>query len=285
MEPWLELDQYAQTIASLSEASGFDLRKHGTLSDANTIRDTTIAQPLIVAASIASAGLLGSGWAGVLGHSVGEVSAAAISGVLTPELAIKFVGKRADEMSKASASGAASMAAILGGDADAVLSRLAELYLTPANYNGAGQIVAAGAQSDMDALVADPPAGARVIKLQVGGAFHTASMKPAVAALRQYALDMPTDDPEGLLWSNEAAQIVGEGRAFLDLMIGQVANPVRWDLCMDAMVKAGVTAMIEVSPAGVLSGLAKRSIPGVEVLALKSPDQLEDAKQLIEKHS
>jgi [acyl-carrier-protein] S-malonyltransferase len=285
MEPWLELDQYAQTIETLSEASGFDLRKHGTKSDADTIRDTTIAQPLIVAASIASAGLLGGGFSGVLGHSVGEVSAAVIAGVLKPEAAIKFVTKRASEMAKASTSAAASMAAILGGEADAVLSRLAELNLTPANYNGAGQIVAAGAQTEMDALVANPPPGSRVITLQVGGAFHTASMNPAVAALSQYALETETANPKVLLWSNQSAQVVDNGREYLDLMIGQVANPVRWDLCMEAMVKAGVTAMIEVSPAGVLSGLAKRAMPGVEVVALKTPDQLDSAKQLLEKHS
>ena len=285
MIPWLEIDAYANSIESLSAASGIDLKLHGTQSDADTIRDTAVAQPMIVAASIASAGLLGGGWSAVAGHSVGEIAAASLAGILTPESAIRLVRKRGDEMAKAAALEATSMAAILGGNMESILLSLAGFDLTPANFNGAGQIVAAGSKSNIEALVGNPPAGARVIPLQVAGAFHTRYMAPAVAALEEYARDVATNDPATTIWSNEAAQKVSSGAEFLRLIVGQVANPVRWDLCMDAMIAAGVTAMIELSPAGALAGLAKRAMPGVEVLALKSPDQLDAANQLIENHA
>ena len=285
MLPWLEIDDYAKTIDELSDASGLDLKLHGTMSDADTIRDTAIAQPLIVAASIASAGLLGGGWGAVAGHSVGEIAAASIAGILSPEAAIKLVRKRGDEMASAAALEVTGMAAIIGGETTAVLASLDALTLTPANFNGAGQIVAAGSKAAIEELAANPPTGARVIPLQVAGAFHTHYMSPAVSALADYASGVETSEPAVTIWSNQAAQVVTSGAEFLRLIVGQVANPVRWDLCMDAMVAAGVTAMIEVSPAGALAGLAKRAMPGVEVLALKTPDQIDAAKQLIKNHS
>ena len=285
MLPWLEIDDYAKTIDELSEASGLDLKLHGTMSDADTIRDTAIAQPLIVAASMASAGLLGGGWGAVAGHSVGEIAAASIAGILPPEAAIMLVRKRGDEMASAAALEVTGMAAIIGGETTAVLASLDALTLTPANFNGAGQIVAAGSKAAIEELAANPPTGARVIPLQVAGAFHTHYMSPAVSALADYASGVYTNEPGVTIWSNQAAQVVTSGAEFLRLIVGQVANPVRWDLCMDAMVAAGVTAMIEVSPAGALAGLAKRAMPGVEVLALKTPDQIDAAKQLIKNHS
>jgi len=285
MLPWLEIDDYAKTIDELSDASGLDLKLHGTMSDADTIRDTSIAQPLIVAASIASAGLLGGGWGAVAGHSVGEIAAASIAGILPPEAAIKLVRKRGDEMASAAALEVTGMAAIIGGETTAVLASLDALTLTPANFNGAGQIVAAGSKAAIEELAANPPTGARVIPLQVAGAFHTHYMSPAVSALADYASGLYTSEPAVTIWSNQAAQVVTSGAEFLRLIVGQVANPVRWDLCMDAMVAAGVTAMIEVSPAGALAGLAKRAMPGVEVLALKTPDHIDAAKQLIKNHS
>jgi len=285
MAPWLELDAYASTIDSLSSAAGVDLKLHGTASDADTIRDTAIAQPLIVAASIASAGLLGGRWSAVAGHSVGEVAAASLAGILTPESAIKLVRRRGDAMARAASVDSAGMAAILGGELETVLQALDVCGLTPANFNGAGQVVAAGSKSRIEALVANPPTGARVIQLQVAGAFHTKSMDSAVADLAEYAKDVETNDPNVTIWSNQAAQTVTSGAEYLRLMVGQVANPVRWDLCMDAMLSAGVSALIEVSPAGALAGLAKRAMPGVDVLALKSPDQLDAAKQMIQNHA
>ncbi len=284
MAPWLELPEYASIVSELSDASGIDLAAHGTVSDADTIRDTAIAQPLIVAASIASAALLPAGAAGVAGHSVGELAAASVAGVLSRQDAIRLVRKRGDEMAKAAALESTSMAAVLGGEPAEVIAALEAQGLYPANFNGSGQIVAAGSKSAIDALVATPPAGTRVVALSVAGAFHTKYMAPAVAELDVFAQNIATAEPSGLLWSNQGGQAVTSGDEFLKLIVGQVANPVRWDLCMDAMVKAGVTAVIEVSPAGALAGLAKRGMPGVEVLALKTPDQLEAAAALIENH-
>ena len=289
LSPWLELPEFAASIERLSEASGIDLRSHGTLSDADTIRDTAIAQPLIVAAGIATlAALQGAGsfnFAGVAGHSVGEITAAVASGVLSQEDGIRFVTKRGHEMAAAAALETTSMAAVLGGDSTEVASYLESLGLTPANYNGGGQIVAAGSAENIAKLQAEPMSGTRVIPLQVAGAFHTDYMKPAVAALGEFATSMSVNDPNVTIWSNKDGKTVSEGSAFLASLVSQVSNPVRWDLCMEAMVAAGVTAIIEVAPAGTLVGLAKRSMPGVETLALKSPDQLEAALTLAANHS
>jgi [acyl-carrier-protein] S-malonyltransferase len=276
----------------MQAASSVDLIGNGTQSDADTIRDTAVAQPLIVAAGVASlSALLGgkslkeSGVAGVAGHSVGEVTAAVAAGVFTPETGIKFVNERGQAMAKAAALESTSMAAILGGDQAVVEARLAELGLEPANYNGGGQIVAAGSAEGIAALQAEGPAGARVIPLQVAGAFHTRYMASAVEVLDVYAQGVSKSDPEVTLWSNAGGVLVSSGEAFIQSLVSQVKSPVRWDLCMESMVKAGVTAILEVPPAGTLVGLAKRSMPGIETLALKSPDQLEAAQTLIANHT
>ena len=285
LEPWLELDSFASVVSSLSEASGLDIAKHGTESDADTIRDTAVAQPLIVAASIASALELGSGFSAVAGHSVGEFAAAALAGILTPEDAIRAVSVRSRAMAAAAALEPTSMAAVLGGEQSVVLERLEQLDLSPANFNGAGQIVAAGSAEAIAALVAEGPAGARVIQLQVAGAFHTRYMEPAVAELAGFAAGLETGNPTRRIWSNQAGQEITDGREYVDLLVGQVASSVRWDACMQSFADAGVTAVLEVSPAGALAGLAKRALPGVEILALKTPDQLDAARELIANHS
>ena len=285
LEPWLELDSFASVVSSLSEASGLDIAKHGTESDADTIRDTAVAQPLIVAASIASALELGSGFSAVAGHSVGEFAAAALAGILTPEDAIRAVSVRSRAMAAAAALEPTSMAAVLGGEQSVVLERLEQLDLYPANFNGAGQIVAAGSAEAIAALVAEGPAGARVIQLQVAGAFHTRYMEPAVAELAGFAAGLETGNPTRRIWSNQAGQEITDGREYVDLLVGQVASSVRWDACMQSFADAGVTAVLEVSPAGALAGLAKRALPGVEILALKNPDQLDAARELIANHS
>ena len=285
LEPWLELDSFASVVSSLSEASGLDIAKHGTESDADTIRDTAVAQPLIVAASIASALELGSGFSAVAGHSVGDFAAAARAGILPPEDAIRAVSVRSRAMAAAAALEPTSMAAVLGGEQSVVLERLEQLDLHPANFNGAGQIVAAGSAEAIAALVAEGPAGARVIQLQVAGAFHTRYMEPAVAELAGFAAGLETGNPTRLIWSNQAGQEITDGREYVDLLVGQVASSVRWDACMQSFADAGVTAVLEVSPAGALAGLAKRALPGVEILALKTPDQLDAARELIANHS
>ena len=290
--PWLELPEFRNEIELMQSASGIDLIKHGTESDADTIRDTAIAQPLIVSASIASAKTLLSGntaadskISGVAGHSVGEIAAASLAGVFGSEQAIKFVQKRGSEMATAASLEATSMAAVVGGDQDDVVAALRALDLEPANYNGGGQIVAAGSAAAIEALKANAPAGSRVIPLQVAGAFHTRFMKPAVAALAEYANTMTVSDPAVKLWTNAGGHQVASGSEYLDLLVNQVSSPVRWDLCMSAMLEAGVTAMIELSPGGTLVGLAKRSMPGVETVALKTPENLDAALALIANHA
>ena len=282
LNEWLELPEYRAQLEEFSETVSIDLIKHGTLSDEETIRDTALAQPLIVAASIASANLLNlKGVSGVAGHSVGELSAASLAGIISNTEAMQLVNVRAQAMADAAAASEQSMAAILGGEQDIVIAKLSELGLSGANYNGAGQIVAAGSKEAIQTLVASPPDGAKVIPLSVAGAFHTSFMAPAVEELNAFTKTLNVSDPQLTIWSNQAGQRVDSGSEFIKLLVGQVANSVRWDLCMSAMVEAGVTGVIEVSPAGTLAGLAKRGMPGVEIVALKSPADIESANNLI----
>jgi [acyl-carrier-protein] S-malonyltransferase len=283
MANWLEIPEYKSKLEEFSEAISLDLIKHGTLSDEETIRDTAIAQPLIVGASIATAALLDTGnVSGAAGHSVGEVAAAAISGVLSETDAMRLVDIRAKSMAKAATSGeVTSMAAILGGEPETVVAKLNELGLSAANYNGAGQIVAAGSKAAIDKLAAEGLEGSKVIPLSVAGAFHTNYMLSAVSELEGFVPNLSVNNPSISLWSNQNGQLVDNGQEFVNLLVGQIANSVRWDLCMEAMVNAGVTAVIEVSPAGTLAGLAKRGMPGVEIVALKEPKDLEAAQDLI----
>lgn len=284
LNEWLELPEFRHVFSELAESISLDLIKHGTVSDEETIRDTAIAQPLIVASSLASAQLLNlSKVSGVAGHSVGEVSAAGIAGIINFKSAMGLVNVRAKAMAKAAAASEQSMAAILGGDQDLVIAKLEELDLAGANFNGAGQIVAAGSKSAIAALVQSPPEGSKVIPLSVAGAFHTKFMEPAVAELEAYTNELAVQDPAITIWSNNSGQAVSSGKEFIQLLVGQVANSVRWDLCMQAMATAGVTGVIEVSPAGTLAGLAKRGMPGVEIVALKSPADLDAANSLIER--
>jgi [acyl-carrier-protein] S-malonyltransferase len=276
----------------MQEASGIDLVAHGTISDADTIRDTAVAQPLIVGAGVAALNALldgrsaaEAGISGVAGHSVGEITAAVVSGVFDSETGIKFVNERGRAMAKAAALELTTMAAVLGGEQTDVEAKLAELELEPANYNGSGQIVAAGSAAAIAELQANPLAGTRVIPLQVAGAFHTRFMKPAVDVLSSYSRTIQINNPSLSLWSNNGGRLITSGSEFVDLMVNQVSSPVRWDLCMQAMVNAGVTAIIELAPAGTLVGLAKRAMPGVETLAVKTPENLEAALSLINNHA
>ncbi|MDE2592510.1 MAG: ACP S-malonyltransferase [Actinomycetales bacterium] len=292
LSPWLEVPEFRVSIESQQSAADIDLIGYGTESDAETIRDTAVAQPLIVATGVATLAALVEGKslseigvAGVAGHSVGEITAAVAAGVFTPEQGIRFVKQRGDAMAKAAALEATTMAAILGGDQSEIESRLAELGLQPANYNGGGQIVAAGSVEAIAALQAEPVAGTRVIPIQVAGAFHTRYMQPAVETLASYAASLTVADPGPRLWTNAGGREIASGSEFVSLLVNQVSSPVRWDLCMSAMVEAGVTALIELAPAGTLVGLAKRSMPGIETLAVKTPEQLAAARDLIANHA
>ena len=291
MTPWLELPLFKSSIQRMQDASGVDLIEHGTKSDADTIRDTAIAQPLIVAAGVATLNQLldgqtaqQAGISGVAGHSVGEVTAAIVSGIFDSETGIRFVNERGQAMAKAAALETTSMAAVLGGAQEDVEAKLASLDLEPANYNGSGQIVAAGSAASIAELQASPLDGTRVIPLQVAGAFHTRYMKSAVSTLGDYAKNLEFADPKINLWSNNGGHKIDSGLEFVELMVQQVSSPVRWDLCMQSMVNAGVTAMIELSPAGTLVGLAKRAMPGIETIAVKTPENLDAALALINNH-
>ncbi len=276
LSPWLAVDGAADRLAAYSEWCGVDLAAAGTEWDADRIRDTQVAQPLIVAASLLSWNALPdrSGISGVAGHSVGEFAAAAAAGILSEEDALRLVGVRGRAMAQAAAIEQTGMSAVIGGDEAAVVARLEELDLTPANYNGAGQIVAAGALSALQALAAEPPAGTRVIPLQVAGAFHTRYMAPAVDALRAAASEVDASDPRVTIWSNRDGGRVESGATYVEYLVDQVASPVRWDLCMASFSAEGVSGLIELSPAGALTGLAKRALRGVPAVAVKTPDDL-----------
>jgi [acyl-carrier-protein] S-malonyltransferase len=287
LEPWIA-DHTARTaLQRYSEVVGIDLIEHGTVSDADTIRDTAIAQPLIVAAGLITASaLLGHGrreqLGGVAGHSVGEITAAAISGILSDEDALRFVRERSTQMARAAAQVRTGMSAVIGGDEDALLVRLAELGLQPANFNGGGQIVVAGELDALAALAAEPVAGTRVIPLQVAGAFHTRFMEPAVAPLALEAAKFEKHAPTLRIWTNRDGVEIADGGHFVELMVGQVSSPVRWDRVMHSLEAAGVTGIVELAPAGALVGLAKRGLKGVPAVAVKTPDDLPAAIALIE---
>lgn len=293
LSPWLERPGVHEQLAALSEAAGIDLLAHGTTSDAETIKDTAVAQPLIVAAGLITAqALLGHdataalvpGKILVAGHSVGEITAAALTGTLSNADAMAFVRERANRMADAAAATPTGMAAVVGGDPDEVIAAIEAAGLTPANMNSKGQTVAAGTLEQIAALVAAPPAKARVIPLQVAGAFHTHHMAPAVSALQALAPSLTTHTPKVALLSNYDGGAVPSGEAALASLIAQVSRPVRWDLCMETMSAMGVTGLIELAPAGTLTGLAKRGIPGITTVAVKTPDDLQAARELLAAH-
>ncbi|MDX6240490.1 MAG: [acyl-carrier-protein] S-malonyltransferase [Kribbellaceae bacterium] len=291
LEPWLEEPAFESRLHWLSAVAGLDLAHYGTKADADTIRDTAIAQPLLVASSLLAAlavfphpadafNKMGA----AAGHSVGEIAAAVGVGVISAEQAMVLVRERGKAMAAAAQNAATSMTAVLGGDRDEVLAKIAEHGLTAANDNGPGQIVAAGTVQELAAFAADPPAKARLIPLSVAGAFHTKHMEPAVHTLAGYARAVTTHDPRSRLISNRDGQIVHDGQEVLRRLVQQVNAPVRWDLCMQTLADLQVTGILEMPPAGTLTGIAKRALKGVETFALKTPDQLDDARAFVDKH-
>ncbi|MET8243152.1 ACP S-malonyltransferase [Streptomyces sp. NPDC005202] len=304
LTPWLELPGAADRVAAWSDAIGLDLAHYGTKADADEIRDTAVAQPLLVAAGILSAAALGIDTVArrasveggerrkgmlpgvVAGHSVGEITAASFAGVLDDTAALTLVRKRGLAMAEAAAITKTGMAALLGGDPEVTVPHLEKLGLTPANVNGAGQIVAAGTVEQLAALNENKPEGVRkVIPLKVAGAFHTHHMAPAVDQLAEAAKRLSPVDPKVPYVSNKDGRAVASGAEIIERLVGQVANPVRWDLCMETFKELGATALLEVCPGGTLTGLAKRALPGVRTLALKTPDDLDAARELVAEHA
>jgi [acyl-carrier-protein] S-malonyltransferase len=291
LTPWLEDPTFAARLEGLSTVADLDLAHYGTTADADTIRDTAVAQPLLVATGLVAALSLFPSPAdafskigAVAGHSVGELAVAAGARAITAEQAMVLVRERGKAMARAAAATPTSMTAVLGGQREEVLARLGELGLTAANDNGPGQVVAAGTVEQLAALAADPPARARLIPLSVAGAFHTAHMAPAVQHVGRLARAVTTHDPRTRVISNLDGHVVHDGRDLLERIVQQIARPVRWDLCLETMRDLGVTGVLEMPPAGTLTGIAKRALKGVETFALDGPEQLDAAREFVEKH-
>ena len=286
LSPWLELPGADERIAAWSESINLDLARLGTTATAEEITDTSVTQPLVVAATLLAhlemtkRGLLAGADTVVAGHSVGEIAAYAIAGVLSADDAVSLAATRGSEMAKACAVEPTGMAAVLGGDEAEVLARLDALDLVPANRNAAGQIVAAGAISALDKLVEDPPAKARVRKLATAGAFHTHFMASALDGYSAAADAVTTSEPTTSLLSNADGQPVGSAADAIAKLVAQLTQPVRWDLCTETMRQREVTAIIEFPPAGTLVGIAKRELRGVPTYAVKTPADLDGLSEL-----
>lgn len=285
LSSFLELDTFSAQIDELSTASGIDLRLHGTESDDETIKDTAVAQPLLVASAVACAAELGVSPAVVAGHSVGEIAAAQIAGIFTPADAMAFVKVRADGMAAAAAVTPTGMSAVVGGQPEDVLAAIEAAGASPANVNGGGQTVAAGSLEALETLAENPPERARVIPLAVAGAFHTEFMAPATADLDAAASAMEVSDPSVSILSNSDGTAVEAGREYVDRLVKQVTNPVRWDLCQETLLNSGVTGMIELVPGGTLTGIARRAMKGVETFAIKSAADLDGAREFAAAHA
>lgn len=290
LSPWLEDADAAARLEWLSAVAGLDLVHYGTEADEATIRDTRIAQPLLVGAALVAAQQLGPQQAGaVSGHSVGELAAAVLAGVLSPEQAMVLVRERGRAMADAAAVTPTGMTASLGGDRDEVLAAIEAQGLTPANDNGPGQIVAAGTLEQLEAFAANPPKGARLRPLSVAGAFHSSHMAPAVEHVTGLARSVATADAQTPFLTNSDGTALTDGGEVLTRIVGQIARPVRWDLCLDTMVDLGVTGFLELPPSGTLTGIAKRFFRdrgvSVETFALNSPEQLDEAREFCARHA
>jgi [acyl-carrier-protein] S-malonyltransferase len=283
LSPWIEDNESRALLIQWSDAIGLDLIHLGIHASADEIKDTAYAQPLIVAAGLLSMrAIKGEGkFSYVAGHSVGEITAAAIASVITPLDAMKLVRARGSEMAKAASVKPSGMAAVLGGERDVVLAAIASAGLVAANDNGAGQIVAAG---DLDSLAKLAPEGARVRPLAVAGAFHTSFMQSAVEPMRELASSIRVQDSGVGVFSNKDGATLTNGREILDRIVAQISNPVRWDLCMAGLLNQGVTGVVELAPAGTLVGLIKRATPEIAQFALKSPADIDGANEFIALH-
>ncbi len=294
LTPWLELPGATDQVEQWSKASGLDLVRLGTTATAEEITDTSITQPLVVALTLLAYDELtkrghlnektASGEIIVAGHSVGEIAAYAIAGVISADDAVALAATRGAEMAKACALDPTGMAAVLGGDEAEVLERLEALELIPANRNAVGQIVAAGRITALEKLAEDPPAKARVRQLATAGAFHTHFMAPAQEAYATAAAAIAPAEPVTTLLSNFDGTPVASGADAMDKLINQLTSPVRWDLCTEYFKTANggeaVSAVVELPPSGALSGIAKREMRGVTNHALKALEDLDALAEL-----
>jgi [acyl-carrier-protein] S-malonyltransferase len=286
LAPWLDNPDYRETLASWSTTIGVNLVTHGTTSDLETITDTAIAQPLIVAAGILTGRALlealpASASLQMAGHSVGEFTAAALAGVLSDEDALRLVALRGRAMAEASAAEPTGMSAVIGGEPQELEAALGHHGLFAANFNGGGQTVVAGSKDALARFAEEPPAGTRVIPLSVAGAFHTPYMSSAVASLAAAAANTIPGEPHYPLFTNRDGSVVSSGETYLSYLVDQVARPVRWDSCMESFASSGITGMMELAPAGALTGLAKRGLKGVPTVAINSPADIARALEMV----
>lgn len=286
LAPWLEVPGLPELATEFGEVAGLDLLRLGTSADADEIKDTAVTQPLVVASALLAAATLKLPPGAIAaGHSVGELAAAAIAGVLEPVEAVRIAGLRGSAMGRACATASTGMSAVLGGDTESVLAALAELDLVGANVNGGGQIVAAGATDALSRLAGNPPPGSRIIPLPVAGAFHTHYMATAEEALSTFLARLRAQDPNRPLLTNSDGSVVTSGSRYVDLLVAQVTRPVRWDRCMATLSELGVTGVLELPPAGTLVGLVKRDLKGVATLPLRTPADLDKAAAFVNEHS
>ncbi|GAB2600459.1 ACP S-malonyltransferase [Streptomyces capparidis] len=288
LTPWLDVPGVADRLHWWSAVAGLDLVHYGTKADADEIQDTAVTQPLLVAAGLMAALALHPGpaeraraFGATAGHSVGEITAAAAAGVIGPEAALVLARRRGLAMAEAASVTETGMSAVLGGDPDEVTAVLDKHGLVAANRNGAGQVVAAGTTEQLAALAAEPPEKARIRPLRVAGAFHTEHMAPAVSVLERLVAGVEVRDPATAYVSNADGAVVATGEEIARRLVAQVSSPVRWDLCMETFRGLGVTAIVELAPGGTLTGLAKRALPGVRTVAVKKPEDLDAAREVV----
>lgn len=283
LTPWLDLPGARERLTTWSDRTGLDLLRLGTTATAGEVRDTAVAQPLLTAAALLSgrAVLDGATPDVVCGHSVGELPALALAGVLADADAVHLAAERGAAMAGAAAVAPTGMSAVLGGELDAVAQHASRHGLSVATVNGAGQTVVGGPADALAALAADPPPGSRVRPLDVAGAFHTAAMRPAVARLASVVQSLSAADPRCAVVANADGAVVERGDALLGRLVGQLTGPVRFDLCVDRLAALGVTAVVELAPGGTLAGIVRRSLTDVPVVALRSADDLTAARALV----
>ncbi|MCU1594043.1 MAG: malonyl CoA-acyl carrier protein transacylase [Frankiales bacterium] len=272
--PWLDLPGAAADLATWSDAAGLDLLRLGTTAAADEIRDTAVAQPLLTATALLSARALEIPPDVVCGHSIGEIAALAVAGVIDASSAVRLAAERGRAMALASATSPTGMAAVLGGDADEVLAAAALHGLEVATVNVAGQVVVGGPVASLEALAANPPTAARVRRLETAGAFHTSAMAPAVPRLTELVAAVVPGEPLCTVVANRDGAVVTDGRELLDRLVGQLTGPVRFDLCLQTIAGLQPTTVYELAPGGTLAAVAKRALPGVPIVALKTPEDL-----------
>ncbi len=274
LTPWLELPGAVDALAGWSDAAGLDLLHLGTSADAEEIRDTAVAQPLLTAAALLSWRAFAVTPDVVCGHSIGELAALTVAGVLDATSAVALAAERGRAMAGAAAVRPTGMAAVLGGDVSEVRAAALAHSLEVATVNVPGQVVLGGSLADLDALAAAPPTGARVRRLATAGAFHTSAMAPAVARLAELVSALTPGEPICRVVANADGTVVDSGRDLLDRLVGQLTGPVRFDLCLQTIAALKPTAVVELAPGGTLSAIAKRALPGVPLTALTSPADL-----------